>query len=303
MDTLNPVSDSTLSESALPALFQSANQSSMQAQRRFLFATRLRLIMLIIAGASGVVAIDGGPTSNLIGLIVAAAFVVALIAEFVILILRPERVWYEGRSAAESAKTLAWRYAVGGDPFPIAGPNSGETNQLFLNRLREILRDLRGLDLAPSAQGAEQITPQMRHLRARSLDERRSAYNIGRIEDQRRWYADRSAKDERAGRFWMTSMITIEVLGVVLGLLRATGVFRIDLLGLAATVAASIAAWLQAKQHQSQARAYFVAAQELAAIRSEIDERTTESQWATFVDEAEEAISREHVLWRASRSN
>jgi hypothetical protein len=49
------------------------------------------------------------------------------------------------------------------------------------------------------------------------------------------------------------------------------------------------------------AEAYAVTAHELAAIESRINEPTTEAGWASFVDDAESAISREHVLWRARR--
>jgi hypothetical protein len=44
-----------------------------------------------------------------------------------------------------------------------------------------------------------------------------------------------------------------------------------------------------------------VTSQELAAVASELEALTDERLWAQFVAEAEEAISREHTLWRASR--
>ena len=45
-----------------------------------------------------------------------------------------------------------------------------------------------------------------------------------------------------------------------------------------------------------------VAAHELAAIGDRIPSQTGEDVWARFVSESEEAISREHTLWRASRT-
>ena len=50
------------------------------------------------------------------------------------------------------------------------------------------------------------------------------------------------------------------------------------------------------------ATAYAVAHHELGLIASRIDEIAAEADWARFVDESEEAISREHTLWRASRA-
>lgn len=259
-------------------------------------STRFRLVMLVLAATSSLVGF-GEPGSEIVGWAAAAAFALALIAEVSILVMRPERVWHEGRSA----KTLAWRYAVGGNPFGIEEMDARQADQLLLHRLKEVLRDLKNLELG-AALGQEQITDRMRILRSKPLEERRRAYSIGRIENQRIWYAISAARDESRARLWMTSMIALEIVGVTLGVLRATGTLHVDLLGIAATVAGSIAAWMQVKQHQTQARAYFIAAQELAAIRSELSSVEAESEWASFVDSAEEAISREHVLWRASRS-
>ena len=60
-------------------------------------------------------------------------------------------------------------------------------------------------------------------------------------------------------------------------------------------------AWLQTKQHQTLATAYTVTALELASVRSKIAYQNNEADWAKFVSDAEEAFSREHTLWKASR--
>jgi len=74
-----------------------------------------------------------------VALVAVAAFVWAVIVELYLFIVRPERIWYEGRAAAESVKTMAWRYGVGGAPF---GLGEKGVDELFLGRLREILTDL-----------------------------------------------------------------------------------------------------------------------------------------------------------------
>ena len=42
-----------LADSALPGLFQAADRASLEAQRRFLMASRLRLGFLVVAAAGG----------------------------------------------------------------------------------------------------------------------------------------------------------------------------------------------------------------------------------------------------------
>ena len=96
--------------------------------------------------------------------------------------------------------------------------------------------------------------------------------------------------------------IALEVVGIAAGVLTVTGTITVDLLGLFAAATASVVAWLQTKQHETLAKSYAVTAQELAAVRSAWETvGQSEEQWAAFVDKAEEAISREHKLWRATR--
>jgi hypothetical protein len=64
---------------------------------------------------------------------------------------------------------------------------------------------------------------------------------------------------------------------------------------------AAMTAWLQTKQHRTLATAYAITALELASVRTRIAHQATEADWATFVSDAEEAFSREHTLWKASR--
>jgi hypothetical protein len=45
------------------------------------------------------------------------ALVVILSTELNVRSVRPEDRWYDGRALAESAKSLVWRYSVGGLPF------------------------------------------------------------------------------------------------------------------------------------------------------------------------------------------
>ena len=69
----------------------------------------------------------------------------------------------------------------------------------------------------------------------------------------------------------------------------------------AGAMVAAMTAWLQTKQHRTLATAYTVTALELASVRSRIVHQASEEDWATFVSDAEEAFSREHTLWKASR--
>jgi hypothetical protein len=278
--------------------FRSADATAIAAQRQYLLAIRVRLYLLVLAAAAGAVSVaaDGVDWSSLAG---AVALVAAALTELYLVRDRPEQRWYEGRAAAESAKTLGWRYAVGAEPFGVEALSGPDADRLLVRRLDELLTDL---DLAPEPVqgGTEQITPEMRAVRAAPLPVRRAVYERCRIVEELSWYRTKSAWNQRRANRLTLAVLAFEVTGAVGGLLKVAGI-RVNLLGVAAAGAAALGLWLQVRQHQVLAHAYAVTAQELSSIRSLIQWQDTEPEWTGFVDDAEAAISREHTLWRAKR--
>lgn len=279
-----------------PALYEAADKTSLAAQQKYLLFSSVRLIALVgVAGAALLAPMIGSwaPISAIILLLVAVA------SEVLILTLHPERQWYEGRAVAESVKTLTWKYQVGGDPFGI-DVSTTEADANFLRRLEEIVAEFRDLDLKPAK--ANQITEGMRLIRVKSFEERRAFYREARIEDQREWYTGKSDWNHLTALRWQVGLVVLEFAAILGAILRATNLLPIDIYGFLAAVAAAGVGWLHIKQHQGLAKAYAVASHELASINSRVDAVRDEGEWKRFVDQAEEAISREHTLWRASRS-
>ena len=125
----------------------------------------------------------------------------------------PERAWYEGRGAAESVKTLAWRYAVGGHPFVVTLAEK-DADSLFLERCRDVMRDLSSLDVGTSS-SSPQITDDMRALRDSSLMTRKEAYARGRILEQQNWYGGKASWNGRRATRWQIVLAVIEIIGVL----------------------------------------------------------------------------------------
>jgi hypothetical protein len=230
------------------------------------------------------------------GIFAAALFLIAFLFEIWLLRRHPERDWYDGRAVAESVKTLTWRYAVGGHPYPISRTEAADA---FTHDVAALGTDVESL--RPAVTGGVQVTDWMVSLRARPFEGRRDIYIHRRIHDQEQWYAQKATYNRRRATFWSFTLVTAEAIGVVFALLKGLGVVSIDLATIAAAVIASGAAWLAVKQHESIATAYALASSELGSVRLRIvaaDEET----WADEVASAEEAISREHTMWRAARS-
>lgn len=288
-------------ESEFPPLYHAADRNSLDGQRRFLAATRLRLVMLVVAALFGLVVWRRG-RADLAAVVAGAAFAAALAAELYLLRRRPDRLWYDGRAAAESAKTLTWRYLVGGNPFGLTEVSEEAAERLLLHRFGQVAAELRGAHLAPLAGADDQIRPVLRRVRSLPLEERRALYRSRRIDAQQAWYKGKARWNERRSTQWSLVLTGLEALGLGGAVLKATGVVGFDLLGLASALVGAGAAWVQTKQHQNLASAYEVASQELTVIGASGDWASDEPAWAHFVDQAEEAISREHTTWRASHT-
>ena len=291
---------SRLSDSDLPPLFRVADRSSMEAQKRFLRAMQIRLAALIGAAFFGLFVwkVNHSPI-DWAGLLAVICFAAALIVEGYLLKWTPERTWYEGRAAAESVKTLAWRYVMGAEPFN-TDQTTSDADNLFLRQVDDVLGVVKELDVAPDAGVGEQISDAMRGVRSKPLAERKLIYEEDRVAEQQGWYSQKAHWNRDRANRWTMALLVVEVLGIGAAMLKTIGAIEGDLLGFAGAIVAAITAWLQAKQHRTLAAAYSVTALELASVRSLIKHQHTESDWARFVSDAEDAFSREHTLWKAS---
>jgi hypothetical protein len=281
-----------------PALFRSADRESLRAQRSYLRSLRVRLGALLVAAFGGALTLTTAGGFQIGGGLAFLAFACALGAELFLATTSPLATWYEGRAAAESAKTLAWRYMVRGEPFEVDEP---DVDKQFLAQTHSLLQDLQSLSLSTGEPDAHQITDRMRQIRTLDFEERRQIYLVDRIADQQRWYSEKARWNDRRARSWVLVSIVLEIAGLIGGALKAFGWINFDLLGFLAAAAGCVMAWIEAKQHRNLATAYGIASQELASIATELPMVSSEERWAALVGQAEEAISREHTLWRASR--
>lgn len=275
-------------ESHFPAAYGASGDASAAAQNAFMRSTVVRLVALSLAGILAEI------EHVVAHWAVVAVFVAAVAVELHLLIQRPERAWYSARAGAESVKSLAWRYSVRGAPF--AGDDA---DALFAQRLREVLDDL--ADVKFRGASFEQLTGEMRNTRNRPLVDRKQIYEEQRLLQQHGWYSTRRSENERRATIWIVVLVVLEGGAVVAALLRALGYVDFDLFGVVGAVAASAAAWLQTRQHQNLAAAYDQAARDLSVVHIGLAAANDAVSWAQFVDDAENAMSREHTTWRARR--
>jgi hypothetical protein len=277
-----------------------ADRRSLAGQRLTLSLRAMQLILLVVAALLAVTPFTArGLEWGVLG--AGVAFAAAFLMEATILSLQPEKSWYQCRAIAESVKSLAWRYAVGGNPFPIEGAGPESADAPFAQHLRQLLIEFETAGLIPSRGTAKEITTWMRNMRSAPFELRKEAFRQRRIDNQRAWYSTKAQWNQRRSAEWSIGLLAVQILAVAGAILKGTGLIQLDVLGVMAAVAASAVAWLQIKQHSTLTQSYAQAANELSAISILIDS-AVESTWAKFVDDAESAISREHTAWRIKRS-
>ena len=172
----------------------------------------------------------------------------------------------------------------------------------FRNHLREILSANRhiGEKVPPDDAAEDQITESMEATRALSLEDRKAFYEEHRIREQRGWYAQKAAANRKASRRWMFGGIAAYALAILFVLLRIAypkqEIWPIEPL---IVVASSIIGWTQVKKFNELASSYTLTAHEIGIIQGRVREVSSETEFSDFVNEAEQAFSREHTQWVA----
>jgi len=289
-------SNSQSDELELPGIFVAADAASVRGQRNYLRLSAMRFISLFAAALTGALGFLGG-TCDVVGALLLLAFVVAAFAEFGLIRFQPERAWYSGRAVAESVKTLSWRFAVKGEPFG-GSLDLAEAERLLLERIREVVK--KGSDRIDLVVGPAVVTESMRTLRLTRLEVRRAAYLLQRTQAQRSWYSTNAAKNQKRASMFRYALLAGELIAVVAAAVALGRDVPLDFAGVLAALVAAGAAWMALKQYSQLTSAYRVAAVELG-IQESIIESVEVDKWDQAVADAEEAISREHTMWLASR--
>ncbi len=291
---------SGLTDDGLPGLFQEADQCSNSAQASYLCWVRVQTFSLLVAAAGGAATwVPKGRSFDVAGIVTLLAFLVAGGATFMIRDGKLERVWYSARALAESVKTMCWAFAVGGEPFGMSRQDS-DVRADFLGRIRGLTAGLDDLPRAIAPAEGAAITTAMADLRQAPWAHRRQAYLDGRLGDQQAWYAGKAKWNESRSRRWTAIVGLLVAVGVAGAIAKITMVSDFDWFGLFSTAAAGAAGWAKLKQHDTLVSAYSVAARELSIAAANAPSDEDEAAWAAYVQDAEEAISREHTMWLAS---
>ncbi|WFM72507.1 DUF4231 domain-containing protein [Halomonas sp. CKK8] len=287
----------TLPTLQYPGLYEGADTGSNSAQRLFLWTIRIEYLLLFCVSVAS--ALRGITGNNSVLITILLVFLAGL---FVFKIVKKlEQNWYQCRALAESVKTSTWRFSMRAHPFQDASSIEIPKSELR-NMLRDILKSNRHIAENLNNPESDQVTDSMLSIRKLSLNDRRDFYITNRIDNQRNWYAKKSADNKKAQRIWLFITISVYSLAAISVNSEHFGVvwaaYAFDPL---IVVVTSAIGWIQMKRHGELVASYNLTAHEIGIIRSNSDDITSEEDLSEFVNEAELAFSREHTQWVARR--
>ena len=280
----------------LPALHGAAGRLSDSRQRTFLWLVRGEYGFLLIAAVLAMDFSDGPAYYLVYAVVLVAALGVLLVRS----LTRPEQQWYRARAAAESVKTMAWRFMMKAHPYE--GTDNQAAKTKFLEYLREIVATNKALAQGgfSTEVGTEQVTGSMLDVRSMPLGRRTAFYLDRRVKDQQTWYVRKAKGNRRAFKLWVTASVAAYSLAILLALSRIAFPswhhWPIEPLILFASF---VIGWVQIKKHSELAASYTLTASEIEMAKEEGHNIRTEDAFSNYVNDTELVFSREHTQWVA----
>jgi hypothetical protein len=180
-----------------------------------------------------------------------------------------------------------------------------EADSRFDSELSQIKRSRAATSsyLIERLRGTGNISEAMRRTRQMSLRQRRDLYLEDRLRGQRTWYESNATENRSSSSRWFIVVTSLQAAALTFAVLKAAWLpLPVNFASLMMTMAASFTAWTQANKHEELANSYSLAAQELREMESLAKPSSDESEFQVFVENAEEAMSREHTMWYVRRN-
>lgn len=209
--------------------------------------------------------------------------------------------WYDARAAAESIKTVFWRYIMQAEPFA-ASMSRKESEDALLRRIEDVLT---GLGKSPDSRTElveKEVLDWAWAVRTALLPLRMDFYVRDRVRDQSNWYQTKSKSLDAYARRASVLAIAAAVVAFVLSILS----FWTDSAGswseVSFEVSVVVFGYAAIRNYRRDSRVYEFTKYEIETAANQIHAQLTQEDWACLVDEIEEVFSREHVTWQASHS-
>lgn len=270
-----------------PGIFRALDGRIVKLQRRFRAIGLAQILLFVLASLLSLTSIRIA-TYEMSLLLASLVFASALLLQVIFNGDRIERTVKDLRRAAETIRSLTWRYAVGGKPFD---QTTEQASSQFVSEVQQTIFQYRRIPRRLVLDGTyakyTSVTPAMVDLRAAPLEARKTAYFQFRLKDQMYWFQRKATRMGRQLVFWNVLAVLLQSVVIVGLLLRGIGIVRFDLYSLASALGAAGATYSQNMQFSRFRDDYEYAAQRLTALYPVFSEFLTESDWSQRVDQLE----------------
>lgn len=286
-----------------PNYYIAGDAASLNAQSNYSKFIMWDLLFMIFSAGLSIYNYQSAEAKTLYYIVSAILMFSALFISIILKTKRYEDTWYRGRALAESCKTLTWRYVTCSEYFE-QNLSENEAQKKFSDRIKEIFNEFDDLSKELNAKQIKLpiITPEMLRVRQLPMQERKDYYLVNRIQEQIDWYSSKAENNKTKYEFWFILVIVFQILSLIsISYLVKYPQSNINLVGLFSTISASGFSWLQLKKFQENKEAYTTATSELNFIRQMANQDFSENEFAKFVLDSENAMSREHTMWLAQK--
>ncbi len=228
--------------------------------------------------------------------------------------------WTYTRVVAESIKSEWFKYISGGGDYP-CNKKIGEEyyKELFISNIEDKVAEYRDNIIRATGKPIEfkiNVDPTTKEYRGYSFDDRIEIYKKNRIEDQLKWYEQKTLFMEKREKIYRTFFYTIVLIGMIFGGLKyfGIGIGNINLINnsdwfsIAVALAFALENISGFFQYERLAINYKKSASDLRESLKKItslenDVRSDENVFSEFVEDVENRISNEHKSWSLTTSS
>lgn len=283
-----------------PGLFLISDKKSQSSQKLFVRLNKYALYLLVLSAIWSSYQFN----NTNINLIASLLIISSLSLIVILLIIKPEKGWYDGRAIAESIKSLCWKYMSKSSPF------GEELNQYIaedrlIKNFKKIIGQKKDFFSLIGGEFAkfEQVTNTLKEIRNINLETMIKIYTNKRLEEQKEWYRNKANSNKVNKNKTFGLIIVFHVIALISLFVNYFYDLPILLSPFFACISSALIAWLQLKRYQELTQSYSITATELSMIKSKVHQIKNQQDFSRFVDDAESAISREHTLWLARRDS
>jgi len=280
------------------AIYKEADNISNRTQSRYLNILIIFLCMLVISSISFTYFNDF-IQMKIINAIISFSIVILL---FIFHLYNFQGNWYNARAVAESIKTISWRYVMKAEPYNIS---DNEAKFLFLKTIKHIIDMNHDFKKCIEVDYANQqlIPDSMVNIRQLSFNERLNIYYEFRIIEQQNWYMGKSKYNKKRSNLFFCILIIISCV-LSISILLDLVLDKYDVIFPVSIILSLISVfftWVQTKKYKELEKSYALTAHEINFIATQKDNVISEDKISAYVEDSENAFSREHTQWIARK--